>query len=383
MRTLIDASVLAAIDEVAREEKLLPREASRALLAAVKDVSAAYNGVGAGERDRRPQTLGPEARSARLHFFLPRDLGKTYEAARDLLPRLAVGATVRVVDVGAGLGASALGLAMLVRDTRPDLTLSLTLVDDDAAALRIAKKLFTRLFPALCATAQFVAGSASDFSPKGDADLILACNVLCELERGSALRADRISALVHRFCRGVAPQGHVLLIEPALKTTTRALQTLRGRLLAVGFHIAAPCTHAKECPLLVNESDWCHEDRAISLPSALIPIARGAGLHFEGLTFSYLLVTPTPPVPSRLPGLRGRVVAPPEGAKGRRALVLCYEDANSGTSAKFERLDRHRGASHDAWTTAVRGSILAMNPWPEPGRIGAEVSIEAVEEGEP
>ena len=383
MRTLIDASFLAALDEVAREEKLMIREASRALVGAIQEVSASYNELGRDPRARRPATSSSSALAARLHFFLPRDVGKAYEAARDLLPRLQPGTTLRAVDVGAGLGASALGLAMLVRDQRPDLQLELTLLDDDRGAMRIAEKLFARVFPSLAPSVHFRVEPLSAFAPDGDVDLVLASNVLCELERGAdaSLRADRIAALVHRWGRGLAPDGHLVLIEPALKSTARALQQQRGRLLAVGFSIIAPCTHRVSCPLLVDENDWCHEDRAISLPSALIPIARAAGLHFEGLTFSYLVATRSP---SSLGRTTGRVVAPTREAKGKRSLTICFAgpDAEEGRVALYERLDRHRGASHEAWQAAERGSVLAMTPWPEPGRLDADVVVEMLEVGE-
>jgi ribosomal protein RSM22 (predicted rRNA methylase) len=383
VRTLVDAALLAAIDAVAVEEKLLPREPSRALVEAIREVSDSYNALGRDPRARRPSPHSSAGRSARLQFFLPRDVGKSYEAARDLLARIPAGAKLRAVDVGAGLGASALGLALLLRDERPDVRLALTLIDDDVAALRVAAQLFRALFPEDGIALSTRADGVYAFEGRGEVDLVLASNVLCELERGvePLLRADKIAALVHRWLRGLAPGGHVLLIEPALKATARALQSLRARMLAAGFHVVAPCTHEKGCPLLVDEGDWCHEDRAVALPSALIPIARAAGLHFEGLTFAYALLC-REGLPQRSP--RARVVAPPREAKGKRGLTLCHagDDATVGSSTTYERLDRHRGASHEAWLGAERGSVLRFEPWPEAGRLDADVRIELEDPGE-
>jgi ribosomal protein RSM22 (predicted rRNA methylase) len=377
VRTLVDAALLAAIDAVAVEEELLPREPSRALVVAIRSVSDSYNALGRDARARRPVTNSSGPRSARLQFFLPRDVGKTYEAARDLLPGVPAGATLRAVDVGAGLGASALGLAMLLRDERPDVRLALTLVDDDGAGLRVAEQLFARVFPSGTIDLSTRVESVIAFDGRGEVDLVLASNVLCELERGAEplLRADKVSALVHRWLLGLAPGGHVVLVEPALKATARALQSLRARMLAAGFHVVAPCTHAKGCPLLVDEGDWCHEDRAIALPSALIPIARAAGLHYEGLTFAYVILTRAARIER---SARARVVAPPQEAKGKRSLTLCHEgvDANVGTATTFERLDRHRGAAHEAWLGAERGSVLTLEPWPQARRLDPDVRIE-------
>lgn len=367
--------MLAAIDAVAAEEKLLAREPSRALVEGIRAVSDAYNALGRDARARRPGTSSSAARSARLQFFLPRDVGKSYEAAREALARVPRGAKLRVVDVGAGLGASALGIAMLVRDERPDLTLALTILDDDAVALRVAEQLLRALVPEVLLTVR--AEGVQAFEPRGDVDLVLASNVLCELERGvePLLRADKLSALVHRWLRGLAPGGHVVIVEPALKSTARALQGLRARMIGAGFHVVAPCTHAKSCPLLVDEGDWCHEDRAIALPSALIPIARAAGLHYEGLTFAFLVLC-REPLPAR--ARRGRVVAPPREAKGKRGLTICHgeDDETAGAATAYERLDRHRGESHAAWLGAERGAVLRFEPWPQGGRLDADVRVE-------
>lgn len=385
MRTIVGPEWLAAIDAVAREEGLLAREASRALVGAIREVSESYNALGRDPKARRPATATREATAARLHFFLPRDIGKTYEAAGDLLPRLPHGATVRVTDVGAGLGASALGLSLRVAEERPDVQLALTLLDDDRDALRVAESLFARLFPGGRVSVRVAGLAANAYEPRADVDLVLASNVLCELDRGlePSARADRAAALVQRWMRGLADGGHVLVVEPALKSTARGLQAIRGRLAAAGYGIVAPCTHAKGCPLLVDEGDWCHEDRAVSLPSALIPVARAAGLHYEGLSFAFLLASRAPRATA--PD-RGRVVAPPREAKGKRGLTLCFggDDARDGVAAPFERLDRHRGDSRDAWLEAERGTVLALEPWPSAsGRLAPEVVVRHVRGGEP
>jgi ribosomal protein RSM22 (predicted rRNA methylase) len=385
VRALVGTDWLTAIDAVARDEGLLPREPSRALVGAIREVSDAYNALGRDPKARRPMTSSRDALAARLHFFLTRDIGKTYEASADLLPRIAAGARLRIVDLGAGLGASALGLALRAREQRPDLRLELTLLDDDRGALAIAEALFGRLFPGDPVTVRTAGLAALAFEPRGDVDVVLASNVLCELDRGMdvAARADRAAALVQRWMRGLAEDGHVLVVEPALKATARALQGLRGRLAMAGWGIVAPCTHSKGCPLLVDEGDWCHEDRAVALPAALIPIARAAGLHYEGLSFSFLCASRAPVLPR--PNL-GRVVAPPREAKGKRGLTLCAsgDDPREGAALAFERLDRHRGEARDAWLAAERGSVLALEPWPAaPGRLAPEVAVRSLRDGEP
>src|SRR3712207_8562489 len=54
--------------------------------------------------------------------------------------------------------------------------------------------------------------------------------------------------------------------------------------------VFAPCLHAASCPMLAIETEWCHEDLAVDLPPWTVPLARAAGLRWQGLTFSYLVL---------------------------------------------------------------------------------------------
>jgi hypothetical protein len=121
--------------------------------------------------------------------------------------------------------------------------------------------------------------------------------------------------------------------------------------------VFAPCLHAAACPMLRREADWCHEQRDVDLPDHLVPIARAAGLRWEGLTFAYLVLRRDG---QRRSG-RFRVVSTPLVSKGRRDLWLCGTFADGADRRKVGRLDRHASPDNAAWSDAVRGDVLDID----------------------
>jgi hypothetical protein len=114
--------------------------------------------------------------------------------------------------------------------------------------------------------------------------------------------------------------------------------------------------------MLRREEDWCHEDLAVDLPSWLVPVARAAGLRWQGLTFSYLVLRRGPRAESAESS--ARVVSSPRVTKGKRELLLCGKLGADGRAAcvKGMRLDRHRSASNNDWDDAARGDVLSFLP---------------------
>src|SRR5439155_17805257 len=89
------------------------------------------------------------------------------------------------------------------------------------------------------------------------ADLVVMGTLLNELPAEARL------SLVQRALAAVSPDGAVIVIEPALRETSRALHELRDAVLAGGHgFVFAPCTRTcAPCPALADPDDWCHEDR--------------------------------------------------------------------------------------------------------------------------
>jgi SAM-dependent methyltransferase len=364
----LDDGWLALLGEVAQAEGLAL--APGKLAAEVRALSDAYN-TGAFSRARSRGAL-----AARLLFSFPRDVPKSGCAARELLwtgaLALGEGRPLRVLDVGAGLGASTWGLARLLALGGGRGRIEATLVDDDAAALGLARAIAAAREREGDVAVRVTARSepAARAADAGRFDVILVGQSLGEIDSDDAREADLLERLV---TRALDDGGALVVIEPALADRTRRLHRVRDALLARGGAITvfAPCLHEAPCPMLRDAKSWCHEDLPIDLPPPVAATARAAGLRWQGLTFSYLVlrkdgVTLRGAVPA---GAR-RVVSLPIVTKGKRELWLCA----GGETRKVARLDRD---GRSTWDEAARGDVLAFSPElaPDAARVGRDVEV--------
>lgn len=391
----------AVLVDVARELKLAALDDPR-LPQHVSAMAAVYNDDRMeGLRSSRDQL------AARLSFWFPRDVPKVAGAVREMIAtgRLSLEHApkkeLRVLDVGAGLGASHRGLMRALAAHGQAGALDVLAVDDDRKALEVAAALARRRpreqgVELKLKTDERTVTELCGRPPRGRFDVILFGQVLSELdlEKGAARvehHAEQLAGLVRS---SLEPDGLLLLVEPALRTRSRHLQRLRAALLTRQLHVLAPCLHEGRCPLLGREGDWCHEDLPVDLPEFLTPIAKKAGLRWEGLTFSYLVVA------LRGPGLvdalamvrpRERAVSAVLQTKGKRELILCGDPLRSAAEddllgphgARVGRLDRAASPKNEAFEQAARGDLFTLGPLDEKLRLSADSTITALELREP
>jgi hypothetical protein len=342
----------------------------------VENLSAAYNDPARARASVR------DAGAARLGFSFVRDVPKGAAAVRELVAtgilRMREEGTLRILDIGAGLGATTWGVVRALEAAGDRGTVEATWVDTDAGALDLAMAVVRareaqedrgavglRVRTAVRDAAQALGGS-SRF------DLVLVGQLLSELDVGSSEEmrvAQHAGLLCDWLARGAEPGGALVVIEPALRDRTRALHRVRDAVVArAGATVFAPCLHAEPCPALARESDWCHEDLPVDLPGWLVPVARAAGLRREGLTFSYLvlrrdgvrLVDRLDPSPA---GLRLRLVSNLIKSKGKLEAHVCGELC-AARGGRAMRLDRDAATSNAFWEQASRGDIVAIEPLP-------------------
>lgn len=178
----------------------------------------------------------------------------------------------------------------------------------------------------------------------GPFDLVIAAHVLNELFVGdvTAERGARLSALVRGWCEKLLARGGTLiLIEPALRETSRMLLVVRDHVLAAGLHIVAPCFFTGPCPALLQERDWCHDNAS-----------NGSQRRVD---FSYLVIRGHGDVVSD--PARFRIVSDPLPEKGRLRLFGC------GISGRLPlvRLDRSRTPANREMDDLVRGDIARIS----------------------
>ena len=128
------------------------------------------------------------------------------------------------------------------------------------------------------------------------------------------------------------------------------------------------------CPALIDERDWCHEDRPLALAPRTAALAAATGLRDTGIKFSYLVLRREPdPIALPPPGRAAlRVVSEPRKAKGRRELTACGE---AGWVA-LRLLTRHRSDATRPFERARRGDLIIV---PEPAADRDITSADEVE----
>ena len=124
-----------------------------------------------------------------------------------------------------------------------------------------------------------------------------------------------------------ASREALLIVEPGTPEGFQTVLECRGRLLALGAVIAAPCTHGEPCPMRESRG-WCHFSQRLAR-SRLHRVIKRADLGFEDEKYSYVIACrrqpslpdnrvvgyPTPGQSGNMPGV---VQRPRTGTTGDR-----------------------------------------------------------------
>ena len=355
---------ITTIDLVAKKVLGAHDRTGPALVKEIQQLSELYT------RDRMAIRLSSSARAARLRFFVPRDLPKiegpiTALHARGLLPARDM---LRVVDLGAGYGATTLGLARAAKRLGFAKSLHVVAVDDDEAALEALEALAKEAAAAgliVPITLEAIQGNVGVAEPAvlvRGADLALAGFVMNELfaarpeatpAQAEETRLELLERWIHRISVALPETAFFTLLEPALKQPTRMLQALRDKLLS-RHEILHPCVHEAPCPLLLRERDWCHAELPLSLPKGLIPVAKEAGLRHEGLSYATLTVRGGGRPEARVARpLEATLVGGPIATKGKVEFHLCHAEGMTRLDW-LERIGEPPVAMH-------RGSFVSLD----------------------
>lgn len=295
----------------------------------------------------------PELLAAYLLYFWPVSYGQARHVHREIGVRPRA-----VLDLGSGPGPLALAAfdaganeVFAADRSRPALELAARIAET------VQRPLTTRHWDPLAKSP--IPGANQAWS------VISLGHTLNELWSDAPDRLDRRTALCIDLLGRLRKGGSLLLLEPALRTTTRELLEVRDRLVSQGFAIRAPCLFRGECPALAREVDWCHGERTWEPPPALAAIIAAAGLHKEALKMSYLVVAPkgeawSEPPPGRL----FRIVSEPLEGKSRLRVMGCGPEGRVPLALS----DNAQTPENKVFLEAVRGDVLALE--------GAEPAVE-------
>lgn len=265
----------------------------------------------------------------------------TFEADRAALGALADAAPgwtpAGHTDIGGGTGAAVWAAADVWPGTDEADARPVTVLDWAEPALTLGRELAARAPSAALRGARWRRAridAALDVPPSG---LVTVSYVLGELTA-----ADR--AAVVDAAAGAAEA--VVVVEPGTPDGYRRIIGARDRLIAAGFHVAAPCPHSAACPI-EEGTDWCHFAARVSR-SSLHRQVKGASLAWEDEKFSYVAATRFWPGPAA-----ARVVRRPQTRKGQVLLDLCRDTGELSRQTVTKRQGPlYRAARDTAWGDA-------------------------------
>ena len=286
--------------------------------------SAVHDGlVGTRELVGTPYLADPALRAEYARDIAPRTEAALARVLGEVYGARGVASPGRAIDLGAGTGA--VGRVLRARFGE---SFELVAVDRTAAPGVVRADLAVEL--------PTVPGGVGKF------DLVVAAHLLNELfvDRTPAERVALRARRVRAWSTLLAPNGVLILIEPALRETSRELLAVRDQLLTAGLHVVAPCFWTGPCPALALDRDWCHD--AAPVPSK------------PRVDFSYLVLRaePVPPAPTLC-----RVVSDPMPEKGRLRLFVCGSQGRH----PLIRLTRYRARENAAFDRAKRGDAISIS----------------------
>jgi ribosomal protein RSM22 (predicted rRNA methylase) len=253
----------------------------------------------------RARTRAAAWTPARLAAYMATRMPATYAAAEMVLGewrrRLPGREICSILDVGAGTGA----VSLAARRHFPGALC--TLVERDPHMAAIARE----LMPAI----EILHGDFARLESFPEHDLVIAAYAIGE-EPGP----DVIPRLWQ------AARWGLIVIEPGTPAGFALVREIRGRILAAGGRMVAPCPAEGPCPM--PDGDWCHFAARVER-TALHRRLKDASLSYEDEKFSYAALArePAPQAASRIirrpahhPGLIVLDTCTPHGLETVRAV---------------------------------------------------------------
>lgn len=145
-------------------------------------------------------------------YHLPDYYAVTYDLLRELVDNRLLDRTLRILDVGAGVGGPAIGLSEILPD---DVVIDYTAVEPSEATT-VLEEMLAETHRNFHSTVQHQ--TAEELTLESEYDLVLFSNVLSEL--------DDPHTTVKRYLDALATDGTMVLTAPADKNTSQTLRSV-------------------------------------------------------------------------------------------------------------------------------------------------------------
>lgn len=319
-----------------------------------------------------------EYRSAYLLYFTLTNYAKMLKCLDEVFKHQnLIQSEYKVLDIGCGPATASLACSNFFASRFPNKNLGLFCLDQNREIIKDARNLFKLLGSSkhkFEAHARALNTRAINSLKLGRFDLIILANVLNEL--GGVKDQYQFCLSLIKHC--LKPDGVLIILDPALRLTTRSLMEMRNLLIKnqSDLEIISPCLHKHPCPMFAqNRRDWCHFYLEWKCPAAIYEVDRLLGIRHNYLKMAYLIIkagvhqSTTEKSSHKL----WRVVSSPLSSKGKVEFVLC----GAGRLHRIARLDRDRSAANKHFDYLKRGDITILDE--EMKRIGKNTALKITE----
>jgi len=270
---------------------------------------------------------------------------------------------VRALDMGCGLGASTLALALTLQKRGGGDILA---VDRSRESLVLLEAIFSdleSLWPEVTLQTQVANVAGGGASVGENFDLITCCFALNEMiDPGE----DVAGSWMKKTLESLSEKGVLALCEPATQECSLRLQQLRDIIVGKKWGaVLAPCLHQQACPMLQFSDVWCHQVRRWVAPDSMEYLNRRLHRNLSDLKYSYLLVGKNGVREQDPSASHTRLIAPLHEVKGRILTSGCSAD---GQMHAFELQTRDVSKEDKKRLLALeRGDVFE---WGEARRLG-------------
>ena len=253
---------------------------------------------------------------------------------------------IQILDVGSGPGSACLSALQLLQTAFPDLNSRATAVDQSPHALDALRRCHADLLDLWPRSTMRTQArnlrhrSTLFYGGRERFDLVLLSFSLNEFLVGTPPpeAAEFLQAAARKLLK---KKGLLLILEPALRETSRHLRDITDALIAEGsLHNWGPYLHPGPCPLQQADKFWCHEVRSWQPPASMAYLNRRMQRKIHELKFSHAALSPSaaPEVPASPEHFR--LVSPMSRMKGHFLMTGVASDGQDHTyELMFRSLD--------------------------------------------
>lgn len=301
-----------------------------------------------------------EARSSYLLYFLMPNMLKVEWILKQqhMVDLFADEPEVRIADIGCGPCPGLLAAEQYWQEHAPQQKIKCMGMDQNGSSLKDGTALFKALSnnrPESTITTKTATLAQTRKALGNDRfHILIVANVLNEMS-DTQERYEFICKLIDQH---LAPNGRLIIIEPALQRTTRDLMLLRDQLVTETkiATVLAPCLHQALCPMRANNPrDWCHTYVNWERPQVIADLDMLIGNKKDYLKMSYMVMKPVANAINLAKNV-WRVVSAPMKSKGKLEILFCGQ--KDGNLLRVTRQDKDRSKFNIALDQLQRGDIV-------------------------